>query len=620
MCGIAGVVRQDGAAVDSDLVRRMTGALAHRGPDGDGFYFEGPVGLGHRRLAIIDLSGGVQPMAVDGGAFRITYNGELYNYRELRRELVGRGCDFETKSDTEVVLQAYRAWGPDCLRRFRGMFAFAIWDARARLLFAARDHLGIKPLVYAWDGTCLRFASEIKALLQDPALPRRLDRDALSDYLTYHYVPTPRTIFSDVKKLPPASYLLFRPDGGEPEINRYWDLDLTTRATGSEKEWIERLGATLMEAVKLQMVSDVPIGAFLSGGVDSSTVVACMAKSSERKVKTFSIGFDESDFDELAYARQVAARHDTEHFEMVLKPDVMSVVPRLAWQFDEPFADASAVPTYCVSRITREHVTVALSGDGGDENFAGYRRYTEAAALHERLDRPPLSLLRPLLRRLGAMRRPGARGKAYLQRRGLPPIDRYHDTVTYAGEASLKALLEPDARGSRGGAEAFRRLAAQSGTDDYVSALQYIDVHSYLPDDILTKVDRASMLTSLETRVPLLDHVLMEEVAAMPSHVKLRDGVGKYILKEVMRPHLPPEVLSRRKMGFGVPLASWLRNDLRDFTQDVLLDGRARQRGIMREGGVRDLLSRHLSGGRDYSPQIWSLICFELWARTWWDR
>jgi asparagine synthase (glutamine-hydrolysing) len=623
MCGIAGILRQDGRPVDPALLHRMTGVLAHRGPDGDGFHFDGPVGLGHRRLAIIDLAGGIQPMEVEDGALWITYNGELYNFQELRRELSGLGHVFRTCSDTEVVLQAYRAWGPDCLRRFRGMFAFAIWDVRARRLFAARDHLGIKPLVYAWDGSCLRFASELKALLEDPAVPRRLDPEALADYFTYLYVPTPRTIFADIKKLPPASYLLCRLDGGEPEIHRYWDLDLTPRAQGRESDRVERLEATLREAVKLQMVSDVPIGAFLSGGVDSSTVVACMARAAGRPVKTFSIGFDETDFDELTFARQVAARYGTDHFEMVLKPDVMSVLPRLAWQFDEPFADASAVPTYCVSKITREHVTVALSGDGGDEGFAGYRRYAEAAAVHERLDRLPLSLLKPVLRRLGALRQEGARAKAYLENRGLFPIDRYHRMMTYASDASLHALLDPAALGGRAPRtrpESFRALADHAGTDDYVSRLQYIDVHTYLPDDILAKVDRTSMLTSLETRVPLLDHVLMEQVAAMPSDVKLRDGVGKHILKEAMRPHLPAEILQRRKMGFGVPLALWLRKDLRDFAHDVLLDPRSRQRGILRPASVQALLQRHLTGDRDYSSQLWSLICFELWCRTWWER
>ena len=605
------------------LLRRMTSTLAHRGPDGDGFYVDGPVGLGHRRLAIIDLGGGAQPMAAEGGALWITYNGELYNFQELRRELVGLGCAFQTVSDTEVVLQAYRVWGPDCLRRLRGMFAFAIWDGPRRRLFAARDRVGIKPLVYAWDGHHLSFASEIKALLEDPQVPRRLDPEALAQYFTYLYVPSPRTIFADIKKLPPASYLLCRLDGGAPEIHRYWDLDFTPRATGSEREWIERVEAAVREAVRLHMVSDVPIGAFLSGGVDSSTVVASMAMASDRPIKTFSIGFDEADFDELTYAREVAARYGTEHFELVLKPDVMEILPRLAWQFDEPFADASAIPTYCVSKIAREHVTVALSGDGGDEGFAGYRRYAEAVEVHRQMDCLPLSLLKPALRWLGAMRREGARAKAFLENRGLEPVDRYHDLMTYAREASLRALLDPAALGGRTAGttpEWFRTLAAQTRTHDYVSVLQYVDVHSYLPDDILAKVDRTSMLTSLESRVPLLDHVVMEEVAALPSSVKLRDGVGKYILKEAMKPHLPAEILSRRKMGFGVPLMTWLRRDLRDFAHDVLLDGRARQRGIVRPGAVRDLLERHMRGDRDYSSQLWSLICFELWCRNWWDR
>jgi asparagine synthase (glutamine-hydrolysing) len=371
------------------------------------------------------------------------------------------------------------------------------------------------------------------------------------------------------------------------------------------------------------MISDVPVGAFLSGGIDSSSVVACMARASTAPVKTFSIGFDEQDFDELRYARLVAARHGTDHFEMVLKPDVMSVLPRLAWQFDEPFADASAVPTYCVSKITRDHVTVALSGDGGDESFAGYRRYAEALRRHEQMDRMPLALLRPALRWAGTLRRPGARGRERLQVLGLDPVGRYIRMLTYQTEETLGTLLTPEAaaRVDLGApVRALRAVAAAAGTEDYVSTLQYMDVHHYLPEDILTKVDRTSMLTSLESRVPLLDPVVMEHAARMPRSLKLRDGSGKQVLKRAMAPYLPPEVLSRPKMGFGVPLGAWFRKDLRDFTQDVLGDPGTRQRGIFRPEALSGLLEAHRAGGRDYSSQLWSLICFELWCRNWWDR
>jgi asparagine synthase (glutamine-hydrolysing) len=623
MCGIVGVLQRDRVPVDEALLARMTDVIAHRGPDGEGFHVDGAVGLGHRRLSIIDLAGGAQPMASPDGSAWITYNGEIYNYRELRRELESLGFRFRTSSDTEVIVAAYQAWGVESLRRLRGMFAFGIWDKRRRRLFLARDRVGIKPLVYAWDGRRLRFASELKALLEDPAVPRELDWDALQEYLTYLYVPAPRTIFRAIRKLPPASYMVCDLDGGEPEIGTYWDLRMEPEARGREADWARELDHLLHESVRLHMVSDVPIGAFLSGGLDSSTVVACMARSSSAPVKTFSIGFDEQDFDELRYARLVAARCGTEHFELVVKPDVMEILPRLAWQFDEPFGDASAIPTYCVSKITRDHVTVALSGDGGDENFAGYRRYVEALHLHRRFDRLPGSLLKPLCRWAGARRPAGARGREMMLQVGASPLDRYFRMLTCQSPETLGGLLTPEAAARMGGpvgSEHFARLAARAGSSDYVSRLQYTDVHHYLPEDILTKVDRASMLTSLESRVPLLDHVVMEHAARMPVGLKLRDGAGKHVLKEAMRPYLPPEVLTRRKMGFGVPLDVWFRGELRGFARDVITDNRTRQRGIFRPEAVDRLLAVHLQGRRDCSSQLWSLICLELWCRAWWDR
>jgi len=621
MCGIAAVLRQDGAGVDAIMLGRMADVLAHRGPDGRGLHVDGPIGLGHRRLSIIDLSTGAQPMSTSDGAVWITYNGEVYNYRDLRQELASLGHEFRTTSDTEVILEGYRAWGVDLLGRLRGMFAFAIWDAPRRRLFAARDRLGIKPLVYAWDGTGLRLASEIKALLEDATVERALDWEAVGDYFAHLCVPAPRTIFRAVRKLPPASYLLASPDGGEPEVRRYWTLRMAPDPAVTEAEWIDRLRAVLEETVRLHMVSDVPIGAFLSGGVDSSTVVATMARVSSAPVKTFSIGFDEADFDELRFARQVATRYGTDHFETVVKPDVMAVLPRLAWQFDEPFADASALPTYCVSKITREHVTVALSGDGGDEAFAGYRRYAEAVALAGQAD-GALAVLRPLYRLAARCLPEGVRGRGHLELLGVDPLSRYHRMMTFQREATLAGLLSDDvARRIRLAPDpgAYERLASEAGDVGYLSKLQYVDTNHYLPEDILTKVDRASMLTSLESRVPLLDHVLLEFAATIPESLKLRAGTGKYVLKRAVEPDLPREILERRKMGFGVPLAAWLRGGLRDFATDVLTAPRTRARGVFRPDGVERLLARH-AAGCDRSPQIWSLICFELWCRTWWDR
>jgi asparagine synthase (glutamine-hydrolysing) len=626
MCGIAGILRTDGAPAGGGLLQAMTTAIAHRGPDGDGFFCEGPVGLGHRRLAIIDLVTGDQPMSSDDGPAVLVFNGEIYNFRELRRELEARGAAFRTTSDTEVILRAYEAWGVECLPRLRGMFAFALWDKTRRRLFLARDRVGIKPLVYAWDGRRLLFASEIKALLEDPLLPRDLDWEALRDFLTLHYIPGPRTIFRSIQKLPPASYLVLDLGGleaPEPEVRRYWDLHFAPDPRPSEAEWLEGLHWHLTDAVRSHLVSDVPIGAFLSGGVDSSTVVALMAQASAGRVRTFSIGFDDNDFDELQHAREVAQRYDTQHFEYVVKPNALDTLPGLAWQFDEPFADSSALPTYYVSKITREHVTVALSGDGGDENFVGYTRYARAQRLHERLDAFPAALARPLLRLASRLLPAGARGQGYLDLLGACPVDRYFKLVAYQRSETLRTLLSAGAREQVEPVVTpalFRRLAAEGRAPDYASTLQYLDIHCYLPEDILTKVDRTSMAVSLETRVPLLDHVLMEYVATMPTALKLRDGVGKVILKRAMAADLPSGILERRKMGFGVPIASWFRRELTDYVRDVLEGQRTRRRGLVDPGAVSALLDEHQRGGRDRSSEIWALLSLEEWARRWLDR
>jgi asparagine synthase (glutamine-hydrolysing) len=621
MCGIAGIVEVGGRAVDRDLLTAMTTVQAHRGPDGDGFVCRDGVGFGHRRLAIIDLVSGDQPMPNDDRSAWIVFNGEIYNYRELREELEARGTRFRTQSDTEVILRAYEAYGPECVTRLRGMFAFAILDERARQVFLARDRVGIKPLVYHWNGRRLLFASELKGILEASDVPRELDLEALGEYLGYHYVAAPRTIFRTVRKLPPASTLTLSLDGGAPRVARYWTLRFSPQARVSESEWIEGLRAHLAQAVRSHMISDVPIGAFLSGGLDSSTVVALMAQASSAPVRTFSIGFAESDFDELAYARQVAARYGTDHYELVVKPSALDVLPKLAWHFDEPFADSSAIPTYYVSKITREHVTVALSGDGGDENFAGYRRYARAQELHDRLDRGVLRLARPLLRLAAGVLPVGAPGQAYAGLLGAGDFGRYHRLMTYERSETLRHLLSADLRGAIAapGPARFSGLASELGAPDYVSALQLIDVNTYLPEDILTKVDRASMAVSLESRVPLLDHVLMEYAATIPSTLKLRDGQGKYILKRAMASSLPGDILTRRKMGFGVPLGDWFRGELREMVRDVLLSQAARERGLFRTAGIARLIEAHDTGRRDYSARLWALVCLELWMGQWLD-
>jgi asparagine synthase (glutamine-hydrolysing) len=622
MCGIAGFINRHGEPADAELLRAMTGILAHRGPDGDGFWIEGPVALGHRRLAIIDLGTGAQPMTNDGATGWITYNGELYNFRELRADLERQGFVFRTTSDTEVVLQAYLAHGVDCVRHFRGMFAFAIWDAPRRRLFLARDRVGIKPLVYAWDDRRLRFASELKSILQDPTVPRDLDWEAFRDYLTLSYVPSPRTIFRAIRKLPPASYLVLDPDR-DPEIQRYWDIRFAPDRSRARADWVAELRWRLADAVQSHLVSDVPVGAFLSGGIDSSAVVALMAQADPRPVRTFSIGFDDAEYDELRYARLVAQRHATDHYEFVVKPNAMEVWPKLAWQFDEPFGDSSALPTYFVSKLTRDHVTVALSGDGGDENFAGYGRYAWALALHRRLDRLPGLLLRPLLRLAAGVLPAEARGQGWVARLAADPIGRYLRSVTVHRPETVGHLLGPAARPlvARGlEAGLFRHLIETAPPPDYVSALQYLDMRTYLPEDILVKVDRTSMLVSLEARVPLLDHRLMEFVATMPSELKLSGGRGKAILREAIAPDLPGEILQRRKMGFGVPLRAWFRGELATYAHDLLSSRRARERGLFDPRTVERLLAEHRRGARDRASQLWSLLCVEAWACQWADR
>ncbi len=622
MCGIAGIADVAGRPVDAGLLRVMTGVQSHRGPDGEGFVCRGPVGLGHRRLAIIDLATGDQPMANDDESMWIVFNGEIYNFRELRQDLEGRGARFRTSSDTEVVLRAYEMFGPDCVRRLRGMFAFAILDERARRVLLARDRAGIKPLVYSWNGQRLIFASELKAILEDPSFPRTISRNGLGDYLTRHYVPAPQTIFSAARKLPPASVLVLSLDGGAPVVSRYWTLRFEPAGTTSEAEWIEGLRHQLDEAVRLHMVSDVPIGAFLSGGVDSSTVVALMARASSTPIRTFAIGFEEAGFDELGYAREVARRYGTDHHEYVVTPKALEVLPKLVWHFDEPFADSSAIPTYYVSQITRQHVTVALSGDGGDENFAGYRRYARALELWTR-GSGIVGLLRPLIALTARVLPVGAPGQAYASLLAARGVAQYFHLVTYERAETLRRLLSEDWRmvaESSADPTAFARLEQELGSPDYVSALQQIDMQTYLPDDILAKVDRVSMAVSLEARVPLLDHVLMEYAATIPSSLKLRAGTGKYLLKQAMAGYLPDGILQRRKMGFGVPMAAWLRGDLRDYARDLLLSKTCRDRGMFRASEVERLLRIHDSGRRDCSARLWALLCFELWMRTWVDR
>jgi asparagine synthase (glutamine-hydrolysing) len=630
MCGIGGKLYFDRArSVEQEVLERMNAVQAHRGPDDSGIYCEGAVGLAHRRLSIIDLSpAGHQPMSNEQGTIWIVFNGEIYNFQALRPDLVRRGHRFRSHTDTEVILHLYEEHGVGCLELLRGMFAFAIWDAPRRQLLLARDRLGKKPLCYQQDAEAFRFASEAKAILQDPAVKARPDPAGISQYLTYGYVPSPASAFQGMRKLPPAHYLLCH--DGKVEVVRYWRLRRKRKLDRPEAEWCEEIRSRLEEAVRLRLISDVPLGAFLSGGIDSSAVVAMMSRVSSVPVKTFSIGFEEPDYDELRYARLVAERFGTEHHESVVRPDAAAVLPKLTWHFDEPFGDSSAVPTYYVAQMTRRYVTVALNGDAGDENFGGYGRYV-ATLLAASFDRwPGAELLRRAIRwglhlwpqggrRTGLL----TRGRRFLD--GLceeAPERRYARWLyPFCGDRKDE-LLHPEFRANLDGADALDPLLVayrQSDAPDFVDATLGVDAALYLPDDLLVKVDIASMAHSLEARSPFLDHEVVEFAATIPSDLKVRGRTTKFILKRALSGLLPEEILRRPKMGFGVPIDHWLRHELRDLAYDTLLSPRCIGRGYFRPATVRRLLDEHVRQRANWHYLLWTLLMLELWHRTYID-
>jgi asparagine synthase (glutamine-hydrolysing) len=628
MCGIAGRfnLRSD-APADPAIIGGMCDLLAHRGPDADGVWADGPVCLGHRRLAIIDLSpAGRQPMHAADGELVVSFNGEIYNFLDLRRDLESRGHRLRTRTDTEVILAAYREWGVECLQRLRGMFAFAIWDGTRRALFVARDRVGKKPLFYHEDGDGLAFASEPKAFLADPSFRPEPDLESLAAYLTYQYVPSPRSAFAGVRKLPPAHYLLV--EDGRVRVERYWKLSYGSKRRITEAEAIDELLDRLREAVRLRLISDVPLGAFLSGGVDSGTVVALMAGLSNSPVKTFSIGFEEEAFNELPYARLVAERYGTDHHEFIVRPDAVEILPQLVWHYGEPFADPSAIPTYYLSELARRHVTVALNGDAGDENFAGYTRYVDGSAerwfdglpgglqrisraLAGGLDASPVgsSLLTRVARRLGrVVADPGAR---YAQRMMVFGPGKqalvFSDALLEVVDAGRVNALLTDAY-------------TQSDARDAVDAKLDVDVQYYLPDCLLVKVDIATMAHALEGRSPMLDQEFMEFAASLPTDLKLRGGPTKYLLKQAARRLLPAEIIDRPKKGFGVPLEAWFRHDLKELTGDLLLDGRLAQRAYFKPGAVDGLVREHQDGSGRWHNELWTLVMMEAWHRMFIDQ
>lgn len=620
MCGIAGIVSTDrGAQQDGESIRKMCDAIVHRGPDDDGYYVYEGAGLGMRRLSIIDLSGGKQPIHSEDSSVWVVYNGEIYNFPELRRGLESRGHRFYTHSDTEVIVHLYEEMGADCVRELRGMFALALWDDRRRSLLLARDRLGKKPLHYALDGDRLLFGSEIKSLIAAAPKLAEVDREALLYYFQFGYIPDPFTAFRPIRKLPPGHLLEF--EGGKVRVRSYWDLPrFGTLDPKSETECLDELERRLEEAVRIRLISDVPLGALLSGGVDSSIIVALMARNSPR-VKTFSIGFPHEDFSETTHARAVAEQFGTDHHEFVVNPDFNQTLDKVTRMLEEPFADASILPTYHVSRLARQHVTVVLSGDGGDEMYAGYDRYRNNLQRHA-FDLLPAWVGRAYRNYLYPNLPHGMRGRNFVYNASLGVRDRYIDGVSYLPpDLREQSVFSKDflafAAAQRSPAELYRSYYDNAPADDDLSRTQYLDAKTYMTADVLAKVDRMSMAASLEVRCPLLDHEFVEWSTSLAPRWKLHMGQSKYALKKLAeRLGVPARTIHRPKQGFAMPLVHWFRNELKGGIGDILLEPRTLERGYFKGAGVRSMLEEHWRGRRDHSGSLWILLMFELWHRN----
>jgi asparagine synthase (glutamine-hydrolysing) len=626
LCGIVGIVDlKSKRPIDRDLLVRMNTSIAHRGPDGDGVHIEPGVGFGHRRLSIIDLSGGAQPIYNEDGTVVLVYNGEIYNYKPLMEELMARGHKFRTHCDTEVVIHAWEEWGAESLRRFNGMFALALWDQKRECLFIARDRLGKKPLYYTQtaDGLLL-FGSELKTLLAYPQLDRRLDPRAVEDYFAFGYVPDPKCILASVRKLPPGTFIVAERGKPLPQPRSYWELRFAPDVKGPENAVADELAARFRDAVSRRLMSEVPLGSFLSGGVDSSSVVAAMSEVMNEPVRTCSISFGDPRFNEAPHAAAVAERFKTRHRVEQVDPEDFSLVDQLAQVYDEPFADSSAIPTYRVCQLARRDVTVALSGDGGDEDLAGYRRYRWH--MHEQRIRNllPDAIRGPLFGLAGAVypkmdwAPKFLRAKSTLQAIARSALEGYFHGVSIFPTQLRRGLYSDSFRRDLQGYEAievFHEIAKDAPVSDPLSLVQYLDYRTYLPGDILVKVDRASMAHSLEVRVPLLDYELVEWFASLDPGLKLRNGEGKYIFKKSMERYLPNDILYRPKMGFGVPLASWFRGPLRERLQSAIHGGSLVRSGIFDEKTLRRLVDTHVSGRSDHSSVLWALLMFDGFQR-----
>jgi len=632
MCGIAGAVWfEAGKALERATLQRMIDVLQHRGPDGEGVYFSaGAVpgaALGHRRLAIIDLAGGKQPLANEDGSLWTVCNGEIYNYRSLRAWLEPRGHVFRTESDTEVLVHLYEELGAEMTDRLNGMFAFAVWDDKRKELFLARDRLGKKPLVYYCESGRLLWASQLKSLLQAADVPREIDPQALDEYLTYQYIPHPRTIFRGICKLPPGHQAMYR--AGRLEIRPYWQPDFNLEEPLPEEEYIRRLRELMTSAVELRLQSDVPLGAFLSGGIDSTIVVGLMSQLVGEPVRTFSIGFPVAGFDETDYGRTAARRFRTRHEEFIVTPQAVEILPQLAWHYDEPFADSSAVPTWYVSELTRRQVTVALSGDGGDELFIGYPRYL-AVWLAELCERLPGFLRRSLFGRWWGKLPAGTHQKArlrqfqrFVEMLDLPPAERYLEWISIFGRRRREALYSAGLKEALPQEEPLVFLAQALGRAegrDPLTAFSLADLVTYLPCDLMTKVDVASMAHALECRQPFLDYRVVELAARMPAALKFRRGRGKCLLRRAFADLLPRSIRRRGKMGFGVPLDHWFRHELREFAYQMLFDARTLQRGYFLPEALNRLWQEHQEGRFNHGYRLWALLMLEAWHRHWYDR
>lgn len=617
MCGIAGLIYSDPSRpVDASVIEAMCSVIHHRGPDEWGMWVEGAAGIGMKRLRIIDLAGGHQPMSNHDGTVRIVFNGEIYNYLKLREDLEKRGYCFATNSDTESILHLYEEYGQECVTHLRGMFAFAIWDANNRRLFMARDRLGKKPLHYLHNREMLVFGSEIKSILRYPSLKPDVNLAGIINYVAYGYSPDPDTLFSGIHKLPPAHRLTW--EDGRISIDCYWDIEYRPDHSMSEQEILEETERQLEDSVKSRLVSDVPLGAFLSGGIDSSLVVALMARNMGEPVKTFSIGFDEAKYNELPYARMVAERYGTDHHEEIVRPDAEAVIPSLIKMFDEPFADSSAIPTYYVSRLARRHVTVVLSGDGGDEMFGGYDRYLDGS-LSSVLDKVPLYLRKAVLGTPPWLLPESFPGINMLRYLSADKDERYIAEMTGGVSWIHKQIFSPDLvlhAGSSDPSGPFLKLLQKVKMYDPITRRQYLDCKTYLPGDIMTKVDRASMSVSLEARAPMLDHRFVEFAFRVPVTFKVKGRTTKYMLKQLAYKLLPHEIIDRPKKGFSMPVGQWINNDWKEMSEDLVVGTRALQRGNFNPEYLKRIMDEHRRGRRDHRHIIWTLMVLEMWYRT----